>query len=183
MPRARQSCCSARHVRPGIHLAADPRLRPCACAALCHRGSYRSRPLLHVRQRYWAPSMRTVQAAHDGVRKTAFHCSVCEPKPLASAHSSPAPVLDRTPVGAGAGHMRLPAFPTHILLGADRRAQGICSSAGRRLPEGAVLSSSSARAVRLSCAGADACSQSTACSVFVCGRVRLRVRVRRGTWR
>ena len=46
--------------------------------------------------------------------------------------------VDRTPVGAGAGHMRLPAFPTHILLGADCRAQGIFSRAARRLHAGAV---------------------------------------------
>ena len=33
-PRTRQSRCSARHVRPGIHLVADPRLCPCG---LCVR--------------------------------------------------------------------------------------------------------------------------------------------------
>ena len=50
--------------------------------------------------------------------------------------------------------MSLPAFPTHIVLGADRRAQDLRSRAARRLPARAVLTTRSARAVRCSCASA-----------------------------
>ena len=100
--------------------------------------------------------MRTSQAAHDGMRHIALRFSVSKPEFVASAHSFPAPVLDRTPVGAGAGHMRLPAFPTHIVLGTDHRTQSLLSHAARRLPACAVLTTSSARAVRCSCASADA---------------------------
>ena len=114
------------------------------------------RHLLHVQQRFRAPSSCTMQAAHDGVRHIALRCSVCEPEFVASAHSFPAPVLDRTPVGAGAAHMSLLAFPTHAVLGADRRTQGLRSRAARRPPACAVLTTSSARAMRCSCAGADA---------------------------
>ena len=50
--------------------------------------------------------------------------------------------------------MRIPAFPTHIVLGAVHRAQGMRSRAARRLPACAVLTTSSALDVRCSCAGA-----------------------------
>ena len=78
-----------------------------------------------------------------------------EREPAACAPLHPSPVLDGTPVGTGAGHMSILAFPTHIVLGAVRRAQGVCSRAAGGLLACAVLSSSSARAVRSSCAGVD----------------------------
>ena len=50
--------------------------------------------------------------------------------------------------------MRLPAFPTHIVLGTVHRVQSLRSHAARRLPARAVLTTSSARAVRCSFASA-----------------------------
>ena len=100
-----------------------------------------------------------------------------EHEPAARAPLRPAPVLDGTPVGAGAGHMSILAFPTDIVLGAGRRAQGVRSRAASGLLACAVPTASSARAVRCSCAGVDAW-------VFSCvGRVRASARVMCGAWR
>ena len=52
-------------------------------------------------------------------------------------------------------HMRLPVFPTHIVLGAVHRAQGMRNRAARRLPPRAVLTMSSAPRCGCSCVVAD----------------------------
>ena len=54
---------------------------------------------LRVYRRSWAPSMRTSQAAHDGMPPVARSRSACEREPAACAPSPTAPVLNRTPVG------------------------------------------------------------------------------------
>lgn len=50
--------------------------------------------------------------------------------------------------------MRLPAFPTHVVLGAVHRVQGLRSRAAHQLRASAVLTTSSALDVRSPCAGA-----------------------------
>lgn len=68
-------------------------------------------------------------------------------------------LLDRTPVGHGAGHMRIPSFPTHIVLRADHRVQGMHCRAARQAPGARVRRADDSERAR--------------CAVLVreCGRV------------